>query len=110
MAALPDSALSVYKPLMPDEIRLLRIHKPLSQANAEQVVRCSLETVVLKGSSQGQSQREYVALLYESGGEVTEFHSLARCFVNGHEIFPTRNLRLALPVLRSRLANSKTLL
>jgi len=110
MAALPDSAFNVYKPFKPNKIRLLRIHKSLNPANIEQVVRCSLKTVVLKGSSQGQSQRKYVAHSYEWGGEVNEFHSLARCFVNGHEIFPTRNLRFALPILRSRLVDSKTLL
>lgn len=105
MDILPDSGLGLYKPLKRDEIRVLRIHKPLNQKDAEQFVRCSLEIVVLTKISDPLKPK-YAALSYEWEGHVDNSQTLVRCLVNGHETFPRRNLLLALATLRSKLADN----
>lgn len=83
---------NIYTPLDADrqEIRVLQILKPLDEEDANQFIRCTLKPVSLK------DKPGYAALSYEWARGVEESHSLPRCFVNEHEIYPTRNLLLAL--------------
>ena len=94
---IPSSS-NIYSPLNEArrEIRLLLFDYDYDyDYDYEQFIRLSLHTVSL------DDKPVYGALSYEWRGHVDESHALARCVVDSHEIYPTRNLLLALSAIRN---------